>query len=527
MSHPQENSGHSQPAVRSLPIFASLVGAATALFALCWPTERSFDLWVFKDRGSFLYLDYMLDQHLRLGVDTFYAYGLLPVLLQRVLFAAFGRGPWPLIGCHFVYILLTAAAWTMIVRRLSRPWAWTAAVIAVIAIVLWVNPNFPYVLVQLSLLFSIAFLLQRRYSLAIAVSAIGCWSVPTVTLLASALLVGIALIAWVTGPDRSMRSLLRLLLPGALAYIGLGLILAAVFGTQSVIATALPFQGMAFYKATHFGMFTTLKEFLRPDHFLNGSALRYYLFDRATWWMLSSVLLIGMAVYAIGLMLKKRRFDAGLVAVVFCAAIHAAFSLRAYGTPSQHVIYDPIIVAGVIIGLDLLPLARWRPVLIGIFMTIGVLGEFNQVAYTRYVWKATRPSPQSANLYASADFVGEWSRVIDLSKSQRTLVLSYSSGLKHYFPSIDNADVWTLQTGEVFESDRQRLLTKMRAADVIAEDLTGPTGIFETDPDIVSELGKLCLIAKGKSFIIWKRPVGNEGCASPAGSSASGTKISG
>jgi hypothetical protein len=491
--------------IRKRTTFVLLICAMTALFAVCWPTERSFDLWVFKDRGSFLELDYLLDRGLRLGVDSFYIYGLLPVLIQRVLFLAFGRGAGPLMACHAMYVLLSAAAWTLILDALSKPRLWLIAVMSLTAIVVWVNPNLPAALVQVSLLFSVALLLRRQYRMAIAVSAVGCWSVPTLTLLASALLVGAAVFVWLGSADRSIRSLVKVLWPGALCYVGIGAVLVGVFGPRSVLATALPLQGAAVYAAIHYGFTTTLMAFLHPATFLNDSPLRYYLFDRATWWMLGTALLVGLTVYGAVSMPRQRRVDPRYLALIFCVIIHVVFALFAYGSPPQHVIYDPLIVVGVIVGLDLMPANGLRATLLAVFLAAGVLGQLNQLAYNYFLWRTTQPSTRSAGFYAPAAFVDQWSEIVALSLQQPTLVLSYSSGLKHYFPSVDNADVWTVQVGEIFENERQGLLEKLRRSDVIAEDLTGPTELFDSDPDVKAELARLCLTERNASFVIWKR----------------------
>jgi hypothetical protein len=498
--------------IRNRSVFLMLVGAMLVLFALCWPTERSFDLWVFKDRGSFLHLDVLLDQQRRIGVDSFYIYGLLPVALQRVLFNGFGRGPLPIMGCHLAYLLLSAAAWTCIVQKLSRPRLWTIVVMVLVGITVWVNPNLPYVLVQLSLLYCVACLLHERYALAIAVSAIGCWSVPTVTLLASALLVGIACLVWFADRERSTKSLLVMLAPGAVAYVGTGILLGIVFGVPSVIATALPFQGMAFYKTINFGMFTTLRSFLLPATYLGDSPWRYYICDRATWWVVGVALLTGLGLYGAVLMAKARRLDPGHLAVVFCAIVHAVFVLFAYGTPPQHIIYDPLIIAGVIIGLDKLPLSSPRSLFIAVFVGTGALSQLNQASFNYFLWRTTRASHSTADFYAPADMAENWSRIVALSQSRRTLLLSYSTGIKDYFPTVDNADVWTLQAGEIFESERQQLLVKMRTAEVIVEDLSGPTELFDADRDVVRELERLCLIEKNAAFVTWQRPTDAAPC---------------
>ena len=54
---------------RTAARFVIFLGAFAAIYLLSWPIVFSLDLWILKDRGSFLNLDYLLDRHLRLGVD--------------------------------------------------------------------------------------------------------------------------------------------------------------------------------------------------------------------------------------------------------------------------------------------------------------------------------------------------------------------------------------------------------------------------------------------------------------------------
>ncbi len=489
-------------------IFWALLLGMALLYALCWPQERSLDLWVFKDRGSFLNLDAMLDEHLRLGVDTFYCYGLLPVLLQRLLFEMFGRGSWPLIGCHFAYVLLMAAVWTLIIRQLRQPLLWTLVALSTVPIILWVNPNLPYVFVQLSIMFGLAFVLKGDLRTALAVSAIGCWSVPTVTLLFSAALLAAIGLQWWTTPNRSIASLIRALAPGALAYLGLGLALAAYFGWRSVVATALPLQGMAFYKSAHYGMFTSLLIFLHPGDapFRHWSPWRYYLFDRATWWVLGSLMLVGLAGRAGYRTIEQRTAPSGNnLVVLLCAMIHVTFATLAYGSPTQHVIYDLIIVAGIVVGLADLAPGALRNALLGIFVTVSLLSHSSQAGMMKWLWTTTRPQPDMANFYVGEGLRQAWADVLALSATHRAFMLSYSSGMQNYFPTVKVPPIWTVQMGEVTDGDKARLLEGIRQADLVIEDLSGATTLFDTDVEIKRELSSLCFLSMNNYFVVWSR----------------------
>src|SRR5271168_4127414 len=218
-----------------------------ALDLLSWPIFFSYYLFVFADRSNFLNLDYLLDQHLRLGVDTFYQYGLVPVFLQHVLFAIFGRGYWPLIGCTVVVLILMAMFWARFVRCVSNRWLSIVAVIAISPILLPVNPNLPYALVQVTMLFALLFLVEGRADLALAVSVIGGFSVPSLPLLLTGLLAIYVVAEWWINSSRSISLLARKLAPGALTSILLIVGLSLFFGVRSVLATALPLLGTKFY----------------------------------------------------------------------------------------------------------------------------------------------------------------------------------------------------------------------------------------------------------------------------------------
>jgi len=493
-------------------MFPALLLAMVLVFLLSWPIEWSLDLWVFKDRGSFLNLDYLLDQHLRLGVDTYYSYGLLPVLVQRLMFVMFGRGPWSLLPVHAAYVLLMALIWTCLLQSIADRPAWARAAVVLVPIMVWVNPNLPYVLVQLSLLGSLALLLRGRADYALAVAVIGCFSVPSLPLLyCGSLALWIAFDAW--RGRKGLAFFVRQVAPGVLTFLLTGLLLAGFFGFQPVLATALPTQGSAHYQAVGYGVLTSLGTFLFPgrDTVLHGSLLRYYLFDRATWWMLSTALLTVLAGYAAYLLLSESRARTArtattLAAVVLCALVQLAFALVAYGPPGQHVIYDPVLLAGTLVGLGTLPIGRLRTALAWTCVCCGFLGGISQAAYTYAQWRDTRPTETAYHFYAPPGFSRDWAPIARVARTQRVLLLAYSTGIHHYFTNIDSPDAWTMNLAQLFPGDHERLLEKIRRARFVAEDLTSPNRLFETDPQFRAALARLCPLAANGSFLLWSVP---------------------
>ena len=486
--------------------FAARFAALTASFLVLQlgslPIVLSQNLWVFKDRGNFLNLDYLLERGLRLGVDAYYSYGLLPVLLQHWLFVLFGRGYWPLLGANVAYSVAAAAAWVLLADSSARPWFWTLAVIALSPIVLWVNPNFPYCLVILSMLFGLALVLRGRPDLALAAASVGCFSVPSLSLVFAALLSVAVTMRWWSNQPRSFVALARAFAPGVLAYGGLALLLAAVFGVPSLLATATPFNGMRLYRAAHYGLFSSGLPFLHPD----GAGLRCYIEGRATWFVASSLLLFALGLHAVLRMLITRRASPAAIAVMLCAAVQAVFVFAAYGVPDQHVIFDPIMVAGVLISLFALPPRGARSAMLAGFVLLGMLGTVGQARETRWAWENERPEAgRFTSLYDRPDWRAAWSHILDLATENRLLLLSYSTGAHHYFPPIQSAAVWVLQVGQLFPADHERVMAQLQDATIVVQDLRSLTDYADQDAPIQAALGAFCLAEATPQFLVWRR----------------------
>ena len=117
--------------------------------------------------------------------------GLLPVAIQHGLFVIFGRGYWPLLACAIVTLVLIALFCAQMLRFLPKGWIWIAAFVVFSRILNPVNPNLPYALVELSILFALLLVCCGHTDLALAASAIGCWSVPSLPIALCGLLRGL------------------------------------------------------------------------------------------------------------------------------------------------------------------------------------------------------------------------------------------------------------------------------------------------------------------------------------------------
>jgi len=510
-----EVAGNSRNSPRTARHFGFFLAAFAAIYLLSWPILFSLDLWILKDRGSFLNLDCLLDERLRLGVDTFYSYGLLPVSIQHWLFALFGRGYWPSIGCAVVTLALMALFCALFLRYLPRESVWLVALLAMSRIVNPVNPNLPYSLVQLSLLFALLFVLMGRLDMGLAISTIGCWSVPSLPLVMTALLAAFLFLDWIVKPPRSLSRLFRMLAPGVSTYIALAILLACQFGWRSVFATATPLAGMGFYKQIDYGSGQGLMQFLHPWGYSWFRYLAYALFTPVSWWVFCTLSLAVFAVLAARRMAIRRTMDGRDAAIVLCALIQGAFVCFAYGAPHQHYLFDPILIVGMLLGLSAVESGFARKVLLAIFVVLGIAGQATLARDAWKSWKEIKSPTATANLYADAGWVAEWKNILELSTHRNLLLFSYSTGVHNYFPSVHSPDIWTLQLGQLLPADKARVMQQFDEADAVVLDLTSPTALVDKDADIQRHLDSLCLTQSTTYFQVWRRrssPPANLAC---------------
>jgi hypothetical protein len=489
----------------SLTRFLTILFSFCVLELLSWPILFSYYLWVFADRSNLLNLDYLLAQHLRLGVDTFYSYGLLPVFIQHVLFAIFGRGYWPMIGCTIVVLVLMATFWSLFVRCVSNRWSYVIAVIAISPFILWINPNFPYSLVQLSMLFGLLFLLKGRPDVALAVSVIGCFSVPSLPLILTGLLAVYVVVDWWTGANRSISFLARRLAPSISVYVLLAAGLSAFFGFQSVLATALPVMGAKYYYGSKRADFTDLMKFVHPIGHSLKYYVAYYIGTPAGWWILCSISLVVLGIVAAIVMLRNRKLDPRHSVVLFCAVLQVFFAFVAYRGDDQHMIYDPVTATGMFVGISIFPVKRFRNLLLLLFVCVGVLGQAEQVRRTVWAWKNTHRSALTANLYAETEYGPQLTKILDIANMQKVLMMSNATGVHHYYPTLKPVNTWFLVAGLLSPQDRVRVLASMRDADVIVEDTTHAPWFIDRDPEAIRELQSMCLTDVTRDFQIWWR----------------------
>ncbi len=469
-----------------------VVLASFCLFTLIsWPILLSFDLWIFEDRNSFLHLDELLTKHHQLGVDIFYSYGLLPVFLQHLLFLVFGRSFKPMIGCTLVVLALNALFWAALLERLPPQRRWLASVALLSPIVLVVNPNWPYSLAVLSIMFALIFVLESRLDIAHAISAIGCFCVPSLTLLLFVLIGFTIAGGWVRSPARRARHLAAMLAPGVLTYAGLAVALACIFGYAPLAATAIPLNGSRFYKEAGYSGLGAFLTFFHPAGYGTKYYIAYYAASPVTWFVLCSLFLFAYTAACLPSLIKRIPLAPPATFVVLYSVLQFAFVFFIYGARGQHVLYEGLIAAATLVGISNLP--RSRTLALALFVVVGVAGETGTVYKAVAAWRTTAPSPVTFGLYADPGLARELAEIVEESRSRKTLVLGYATGIHNYYPTLEDPEAWVMQRGQLFPEQKKAITAQIEQADAVVEVLASQSPAVNSDPQFQAALNAMQL----------------------------------
>jgi multisubunit Na+/H+ antiporter MnhF subunit len=263
------------------------------------------------------------------------------------------------------------------------------------------------------------------------------------------------------------------LAPGLGAYVLVAALLAIVFGWSSLTATMLPVSGGALYRSAGWGFGThALGGYLAPPGLNFVRLLRYWAGgDGVPWWVASTIAITGFGVMAAVRIISHRRVEPRMVFIAACSAMHIVFLIFAYGAPQQHMVFDPILVAGVMGGIFFLPLNRWRNPLLIAFLGLSAFTDLGVLRHALLSWRddVTR-TPATAGLMANRQFSEEWRAILERSKQTRLFLLSYGSGPHHYFPTVRSPEPWIIAPGLNYVSEWDGVLREVQMADVVAVD---------------------------------------------------------
>jgi hypothetical protein len=472
---------------------AAVLVVTAAHFANLLPTLLNFQRFAFGDCGWPLTVDTLLDEGLAPTTDFAYFYGLLTLIVDRAAFAVFGRTPQTVVGIQAVCALAVAvgAARTMAAVNL-RPLP--AFYLVTCAALLTIPRGFPspaHALEAALLMTAIAEHADGRLGRALVCVTVAVLVKPSLGYVYGLIFVGLILAGWPGGASRWRR-----LFPAAGVGITLVLVLAAAFGWGPVARTLVPLDGMKVYSDQGVGFFFgSGRLFWVPEE----PTAEYYLGGVPGIWLASSVVLLVSAIRV----LPRFREPAANVTLT-CAALHLAFVVLLFGNRWSWIYYPYVLFVGTAVGLNTLP-----PRLGGVLALVLAVGAaFGQSGWLWYDdWTArrdTRPSPETAGLYATPEDAAAWAEVRTLAERDRVLVLSPMGCPQLLAPGVHGPRWWCLLPKIMTPAERHRAEAEIAAATWIVSAKWHDNDLLDA-PEFAAALGPLALARDTSLYRMYRR----------------------
>jgi hypothetical protein len=438
-----------------------IVVESLAIVLAKWPNQMLFELYAFGDQGAVLAADRLLVEGWRPGVDFNYLYGLISLLVGRIVFGMFGCTP-------LVYAISTSAIVVGLALVLAQtavalrtPLVGRVLLVVALPVALAQLPQLNFAHAVEGLLLASAVYLQARGkdSWALAAATAAVLTKPALGYVYGLiLLIRLALFSGV-GSGSWVRRLAHALLPAAGTGVVLVVILVLWFGLEPLVQVLLPFKGQEVYRQENYGFFTGRGQwFWKPER----ANYRYYLGTPAGFWIAATIMLGVVAM--VGTIRRSLRTSPAFGVVVSCAILHFVFVVFAFGNNFSWPYYAYLLVVGIVAATAL---GGYSAQVVGVLAAAALLGHYSLIRGVEGLWRNCAPSPVTANLYAPKDLALEWNQLLDLAQTQRVFVLNYIGGVFVIEPRIDSTRAWCFYSWMATTREQRELLDRLQAADVV------------------------------------------------------------
>ncbi len=498
--------GHSWRATAGL----SLILSCELLLSIAadWPIGHSFRTLAFEDGGGSLLVQQLVGEGLRPGVDFFYPYGLLPVLIVRSWCTLFGFSVTAVVALTAFCNLSIAWGLARFATAVQAPRV--ALVLLAVATPLVIQSyylNVTHALEAALLVHALAAQARGARSRALALVVVSAFVKASM-----AYVYGLLLLLQLAGSMRSRylhgtlsnwwRELSPAMIVGSSCLIGL----SARFGPRPLLATQIPTAGRHAYAIMNYGFFCGIgRNFWHPP----GAGINYYLGRFAGAWLACSGLLVIANVVSflrpfasrpaepIGSVVRARR-EMLLVTLI----LHTMFVCFFYGVAWDWRNYGFVLVLGAVCAIGSGRAgASTGAALIALMLVVHSRTARDQ----RDAYRRLSPSSVTANLWASAEEHDEWQHVLELTRGRRPVLFKMSGCAGSLFPAFQETGAWYVVApllGLLPPPESERLLARLTAAtDVVVHYEVRPVLAL---PEFQRAMANRSLYWHGRQFDVYR-----------------------
>ena len=491
--------------LRAPQLFVIFAVEAVAIEIARRPVDMSFDRFAFFDYGANLTLQYLISAGYRPAIDFGYHYGLLAVLIGRAWFGCLGATP-----SAYQWAMLTGAilfAWAL--ARIFAGRKIGASGLALLIVSFGVAfqssyPNLAHCVEAVILAHALAAQVRGSYRSALALATIAVFDKPSMGYLFGALLL-LLIVLEVCRPSGTVRDFIAAVIPAAVIFGVLSMVLIAVYGARSLFLTIVPIEGGSLYRSMHFGFIHGPGRHLwNPE----GGLVPYFL-DIPGFWMASTLYLVAAAiVQATSYFRGKRVLCTGEV-IITCAILHLAFVFLFFGSAASWIYYSYLLAIGC--GLATEMGRTWRRLAV-LLCVLALLSWFSTASIIYRQWKTTSPNTETAGLWSLPGEAIEWNRVVGMARQEKMVAVDTKGAVELMYPEFGKPVSLFLDPGLMTKQDIARKAAQLSAAsEFVVPQMVRTYGGLPDAPEITAAMREFDLEWKGYFFEVYRRRHGKAG----------------
>lgn len=438
----------------SLYVFVILI-----LTAVYLPELLSFSSFAFMDSGSGLAADDLVRRGLRPAVDFGYYHGLLPLMLGRIWFSAFGQTPYAYLALRVLLAIVSSIAVFYLFRTISAPRIIYVMFCVAIPFTFFYLPSLNHDWAAFGVMLSLLLVAGRRFAGGASAALVSGFCHPSLGYL---MFVAAGLAALLSCSGTITRRLARTAYSlGVSAGITLLIYLVACqafFGSPvPFLKTLLPLGGSGVRAHYHWSFLNGGLAFIHPA----GSNWKYLAGTSAGPYVLFNLILLAAFLATVAQLLRKWPVERGPILFVFicCVAIHVIYVVFVFGVPETWS-YDAYLL---VLGAAALPFARARHSL-AVLMTAALLVScYGSLSASRKLYSRTR----EAGLWIDERLAADLQEILHRQVTGKPYVWSMAGALALIDNRFQSPARWFVVPGTTPPAELARLKTELFANKVI------------------------------------------------------------
>jgi hypothetical protein len=466
-------------------------------------THLKFDSIAFGDYGLNLSVQFLLRHGYRPYFDFAYPYGSLSLVFGTIWFKMFGLTPLASFAGVAVCDLVFAIGLAVFASRLRFAPAGLVVICIGIPFSILLTISFAHGLERALLCWGLAEQAGERRGSALALATAAVFVKPTMGYVYGFVL--IILMVWRSkSRELGVAAVIRELIPACAVGLLLFGLTAVLYGLGPDLRLLFPISGARMYQANHFGF---LNSGGRSFWYFPNVHIAYYFGTVCAFWFVAAFLLaVGASQTSIAFFRKSVDAEISRInyeMVLTCAVLHFTFVTLFFGSNASWIDYVYVLVMGAA------AMSTWSVKTERIacaLVVLGLVGQKAMIAENYHGWVETGPSQETAGLWASADERLEWTKVLDLMRRRRVVLLSGDGAAQLLFPEFEKPVALTLIQGQSSVAEVQRQLAQLRRADMaVVPEVPENLNFLDRSPELKVALSGWNISFRGRFFSVYAR----------------------